>query len=108
MENSEQNSSTFILPLALLQEDCNIIDEQRDHVVLTPAIAKGVGSEKSCNADGAIRDMRRHLTKAACNQTEPRQFTLAGFFCYAGGTHESDHDAFLPSCGQAEQKCGVQ
>jgi hypothetical protein len=40
MENSEQNSSTFILPLALLQEDCNIIDEQGDHIVLTLRVPK--------------------------------------------------------------------
>jgi hypothetical protein len=40
MEKPEQNSSTFILRLALLQEDCNIIDEQGDHVVLTIRISK--------------------------------------------------------------------
>jgi hypothetical protein len=40
MEKSEHNSSTFILPRDLLQQDCDIIDDQGDHVVLTLRLLK--------------------------------------------------------------------
>jgi hypothetical protein len=40
MEKSEQNSSTFILPLDLLKQDCDIIDEQDEHIVVTLRLPK--------------------------------------------------------------------
>jgi hypothetical protein len=40
MQKSEHNSSTFILPLDLLQQDCDIIDDQDEHIVLTLRLLK--------------------------------------------------------------------
>jgi hypothetical protein len=39
-QKSEHNSSTFILPLDLLQQDCDIIDDQDEHIVLTLRLLK--------------------------------------------------------------------
>jgi hypothetical protein len=49
MEPSE-NNSTFILPRALLEQDCDIIDDQDEHIVLTLRLLKQM-----------IRDNRRLL-----------------------------------------------
>jgi hypothetical protein len=40
MQKSEHNSSRFILPLDLLQQDCDIIDDQDEHIVLTLRLLK--------------------------------------------------------------------